>query len=43
MEILKGLVSIALVALPIIIWAYMFSYFEGTEFHMRKFILGAFA
>lgn len=43
MEIIRIFVSIILVAFPITIWAYMFSYFDGTTFHVRKFILGGLA
>jgi hypothetical protein len=40
MSILEILASALLGCLPILLWAYVFSYFDGVEFRIHRFIFG---
>lgn len=43
MALLQNLLALILVFIPVLLWGYVFSYFDGVEFRVRKFVIGVVA
>ncbi len=43
MSIFETFVSVVFGCIPVILWAYIFSYFDGVQFRIHRFVYGAIA
>lgn len=43
MDYFELLLSIVFAGIPILLWGYVFAYFDGTEFELSQFTMGIIA